>query len=187
MQQFADDAIRVTWYVVGALWLILAFRTKRTVRTSGGMGRIAVIVVVAVLVLARPLSNSSLHNKIWSPSSTWSAGALAVVILGAAFAVWARVTIGANWSGVVTVKEDHELIQRGPYHLVRHPIYSGLLLMGLASAVAYDEVYGFAILAIAIVAFVPKMMLEEKLMTEKFPDKYPQYRKRVKAIIPYIV
>ena len=187
MQWFADDTIRVIWYAVSALWLILAFRTKRTVRTSGGIGRITVIVVVAALVLARPLSSSSLHNRIWAPSSTWSSVALAFVIVGAAFAVWARVTIGANWSGVVTVKEDHELIQRGPYNLVRHPIYSGLLLMGLASAVAYDEPYGFAVLAIAIVAFVPKMMLEEKLMTEQFPVQYPQYRKHVKAIIPFVV
>jgi protein-S-isoprenylcysteine O-methyltransferase Ste14 len=151
------------------------------------MGRLAVIVVVGVLVLARPLSSSSLHHKIWTLSSTCSAVALAFVILGAGFAVWARVTIGTNWSGVVTVKEDHELIQRGPYHLARHPIYSGLLTMGLASVVAYDEVYGFAILAVAIVAFIPKMMLEEKLMTEQFPDQYPQYRKHVKAIIPFVL
>jgi protein-S-isoprenylcysteine O-methyltransferase Ste14 len=187
VQQFAGDAIRIIWYCVGAVWLILAFRTKRTVRSSGGVGRIAVIVVLAVLVLARPLSDSSLHHKIWSQSSTWSGVALVFVIIGAAFAVWARVTIGTNWSGVVTVKEDHELIQRGPYHLVRHPIYSGLLLMGLASAVAYDETYGFAILVIAIVVFVPKMMLEEKLMTQQFPDQYPQYRKHVKAIIPFVL
>jgi protein-S-isoprenylcysteine O-methyltransferase Ste14 len=187
VQRFADDTIRIIWYAVGALWLILAFRTKRTVRSSGSVGRLAVIVVVAALVLARPLSSSSIRNKIWAPSPTWSTVALVFVIVGAAFAVWARVTIGTNWSGVVTVKENHELIQRGPYHLVRHPIYSGLLLMGLASAVAYDEPYGFAVLGIAIVVFVPKMMLEEKLMTEQFPDQYPQYRKHVKAIIPFVL
>jgi protein-S-isoprenylcysteine O-methyltransferase Ste14 len=151
------------------------------------MGSLAAIVVVGVLVLVRPLSSSSLRDKIWTPSSTWSAVALVLVIIGAAFAIWARITIGTNWSGVVTVKEDHELIQRGPYHLARHPIYSGLLLMGLASALAYDEAYGFAILGVAIVVFVPKIMLEEKLMTEQFPDQYPHYRKRVKAIIPFVL
>ena len=59
--------------------------------------------------------------------------------------------------------------------------------MGLASALAYDEVYGFAILAVAILVFVPKMVVEEKLMTEQFPDQYRQYRQHVKAIIPYVL
>ena len=113
--------------------------------------------------------------------------ALVLVVVGAAFAIWARVTIGANWSGTVTLKEDHELMQRGPYHVVRHPIYSGLSLMGLATTLVVDEAYGFLILGVAIAVFIPKIMLEEKLMTENFPDQYPQYRQRVKAIIPFIL
>ncbi len=187
MERFAGDFIQAVWYVVAAVWLILAFRTKRTVRRSGGMARLAVLVVAVVIVLSRPLANSSLHDRIWGPSPVLSLVALIGVAAGASFAIWARVTLGANWSGVVTLKEDHELIQRGPYRLVRHPIYSGLLLMGLATTLQFDEPYGFIILGVAIAVFIPKMMLEEKLMTENFPDQYPRYRERVKAIIPFVV
>jgi protein-S-isoprenylcysteine O-methyltransferase len=78
-------------------------------------------------------------------------------------------------------------MQSGPYHVVRHPIYSGLQLMGLASVLQYDEPYGFLMMVVVVAMFIPKILLEEKLMTEHFPDEYPQYRRRVKAIIPFIL
>jgi protein-S-isoprenylcysteine O-methyltransferase Ste14 len=59
--------------------------------------------------------------------------------------------------------------------------------MGLASALANDEPYGFLLMAVVVAVFIPKIVIEEKLMTEHFPDVYPQYRKRVKAIIPFIL
>jgi protein-S-isoprenylcysteine O-methyltransferase Ste14 len=92
-----------------------------------------------------------------------------------------------NWSGNVTFKEGHELIQSGPYRYVRHPIYSALLLMGLGSALYYAQAFGFALLGFALVVFAAKMRLEEKLMTEHFGDQYVDYRRRVKALIPFIV
>jgi protein-S-isoprenylcysteine O-methyltransferase Ste14 len=187
MISFASDFVPITWLVVLAVWVILAFRTKRTVERSGGLARLAAIAVVLVVVLTRPLANSSLHDHIWAPSSVLSFVAVVLVVIGALFAIWARFTIGANWSGAVTFKQDHQLMQSGPYHLVRHPIYSGLLLMGLASALANDEPYGFLLVAVVVAVFIPKIVLEEKLMTEHFPDEYPQYRKRVKAIIPFIL
>jgi protein-S-isoprenylcysteine O-methyltransferase Ste14 len=123
----------------------------------------------------------------WGPSSVLSFVAVVLVAIGALFAIWARITIGANWSGTVTFKQDHELMQNGPYNVVRHPIYSGLLLMGLASALANDEPYGFLLVAVVVAVFIPKIVIEEKLMTEHFPAEYPQYRQRVKAIIPFIL
>jgi protein-S-isoprenylcysteine O-methyltransferase Ste14 len=187
MISFARDFISATWLVVLAVWVILAFRTKRTLERSGGFARLAVIAVVLVVVLTRPLANSSLHDRMWGPSSVLSFVAVVLVAIGALFAIWARITIGANWSGTVTFKQDHELMQNGPYNVVRHPIYSGLLLMGLASALANDEPYGFLLVAVVVAVFIPKIVIEEKLMTEHFPAEYPQYRQRVKAIIPFIL
>jgi protein-S-isoprenylcysteine O-methyltransferase Ste14 len=184
---FANDFIPEAWFVVLAVWVILAFRTKRTVERSGGMARLAVIAVLLALVLTRPLANSSLHDQIWAPSRVLSLVAVVLLVIGALFAIWARVTIGANWSGTVTFKQDHQLMQSGPYHVVRHPIYSGLQLMGLASVLQYDEPYGFLMMVVVVAMFIPKILLEEKLMTEHFPDEYPQYRRRVKAIIPFIL
>jgi protein-S-isoprenylcysteine O-methyltransferase Ste14 len=130
----AGDLIQVAWGVIAVVWVVMAFRTKRTVARSGGVARLAVIYVIAVIVLTRPMEHTSLHHHIWKPSSAVSVVAVILVVAGAAFALWARLTIGRNWSGVVTLKQDHELMQSGPYHFARHPIYTGLLTMGLGSA-----------------------------------------------------
>ena len=187
MVHLATASIQVIWYFVAAVWLILAFRTKRTIARSGGMARLAVLTVLAAIVLIRPLAHSSLHQPIWAPSPVQSLLALVLVVVGAVFALWARFTIGANWSGTVTLKADHQLIQSGPYHFVRHPIYSGLFLMAFASALQFDEPYGFLLLIVLITLLIPKIILEEKLMTQSFPDQYPAYRQRVKAIIPFVL
>jgi protein-S-isoprenylcysteine O-methyltransferase Ste14 len=187
MVKVAGDLIEVAWAVIVVVWVVMAFRTKRTVARSGGVARLAVLYVIAVIVLTRPLAHTSLHHHIWKPSAAVSMVALVLIVAGAVFALWARLTIGTNWSGVVTLKQDHELMQSGPYHVVRHPIYTGLLTMGVASALQYDEPFSFILLAVVIVMLAFKIRLEEKLMTESFPDQYPQYRQRVKAIVPYIL
>jgi protein-S-isoprenylcysteine O-methyltransferase Ste14 len=92
--------------------------------------------------------------------------------------------LGTNWSGTITFKEDHELIQRGPYAYVRHPIYSGLLLMGLGTAVESGRLASFGLLAAVAAGFAVKAHLEERLMTRHFPEAYPPYRRRVRALIP---
>jgi protein-S-isoprenylcysteine O-methyltransferase Ste14 len=183
---FATTLIEVIWFLWAALWLVLAFRTKRTVARSGGLSRLAVVWVVVVIAVNGPLAHTSLHHRIWAVSPAVSLVASLLMVAGTAFTIWARFTIGANWSGTVTLKEHHELMQRGPYGLARHPIYTGLLLMGVASALQYGEPFGFLELVVIIGLFIYKIHLEEKLMTENFPDQYPQYRQRVKAIIPFI-
>ncbi len=94
-------------------------------------------------------------------------------IAGLVFCVWARVTLGRNWSGTITLKEGHELIERGPYRFVRHPIYTGMLAMFLASAIALGHLGGFAAVLLAFVSFWIKLGEEEKLMLRQFPDQYP--------------
>jgi protein-S-isoprenylcysteine O-methyltransferase Ste14 len=187
MVHVAGLLIGWTWGVLAVLWLVLAFHTKRTVARSGGVGRLLIVGVVLALIAGRSLRHAAAPHPVWAPSPVVSSVALSAVVIGAAFAIWARLTIGTNWSGAVTLKENHELMQRGPYHLVRHPIYTGLLLMGVATAINYDEWYGFVIMGVVIVLFFFKIRLEERLMTENFPDQYPQYRQRVKAIIPFIL
>jgi protein-S-isoprenylcysteine O-methyltransferase Ste14 len=187
MVRVTGDLTQWIWYAVAVVWLVLAFRTKRTLVRSGGIARLAIVAVVLAIVVSRPLTGTSLHHHIWRPSPVESSIALALVVAGAAFALWSRFTIGTNWSGVVTLKQDHELMQSGPYHVVRHPIYTGLLTMGLGSSLQYDEVYGFLFLVLAAVMLAFKMRLEERLMMENFPDQYPQYRQHVKAIVPFVL
>jgi protein-S-isoprenylcysteine O-methyltransferase Ste14 len=178
--------IRWIWYGGALLWLVMAFRTKRTLIRQRGALRLAIVVLAVALVGSSLLPLTSIHRRLWAPSVLLSDLSLAIVMAGAACGVWARLTIGTNWSGVVTFKEDHELIQSGPYRFVRHPIYTALLFMGLGSALDYGRLYGFILLVLAAGALIWKMRLEEKLMTEHFPERYPAYRRRVKALVPFI-
>ena len=105
---------------------------------------------------------------------------------GIAFAVWARHYLGRNWSGTVTVKQDHELIRSGPYRLVRHPIYTGLLLAILGTAVAFGEWRGLLAFALLTGSLLLKLRVEERFMGESFPNEYARYRAEVPALIPFV-
>jgi protein-S-isoprenylcysteine O-methyltransferase Ste14 len=107
-------------------------------------------------------------------------------IAGLAFSIWARVTLGRNWSGAVTLKEGHELIERGPYRLVRHPIYTGLITMFVVTVIVLGHVGGIVGALLVLVSFWIKLGDEEKLMLQQFPDQYAAYQQRVKRIIPCV-
>ena len=87
---------------------------------------------------------------------------------------------------MAVLKENHELIERGPYAYVRHPIYSGALLLVLGSAVLFGRLVNFEILGLLLIAFVFKSQQEEALLTKRFPEAYPEYKTRVKAFIPSV-
>jgi protein-S-isoprenylcysteine O-methyltransferase Ste14 len=111
----------------------------------------------------------------------------AVTAAGLLFAVWARRHIGRNWSGIVTLKKDHELVTSGPYALVRHPIYTGLVLAFAGSAVARAEWRGVLAVVIVLWALWRKLRVEERWMREQFGDAYEAYRRRVSALIPFVL
>jgi protein-S-isoprenylcysteine O-methyltransferase Ste14 len=115
------------------VWVLMAFRTKRTLSHQRSWLRVWLVVVIAGVLILPRFQGSGTQSPLWERSTPLGLLALLMVAGGAAFGVWARLTIGMNWSGNVTFKEGHELIQSGPYRYVRHPIYSALLLMGLGS------------------------------------------------------
>jgi protein-S-isoprenylcysteine O-methyltransferase Ste14 len=120
----------------------------------------------------------------WAPWQFWL-GAL-ITALGLLFTVWARVYLGRNWSGVVTIKHDHELIDTGPYALVRHPIYTGLLVAFVGSAAVRGEWRGVLGVLIAWAALWRKLRLEERWMMDQFGERYVAYCKRVPALVPFL-
>jgi protein-S-isoprenylcysteine O-methyltransferase Ste14 len=101
--------------------------------------------------------------------------------------VWARFVLAGNWSDFVQVKQDHELIVEGPYRWVRHPIYTGLILMFLGTALGVGEWRGVLAVAIATIAFWHKLRLEETVMRGQFGDAYARYAERVRALIPFVL
>ena len=103
------------------------------------------------------------------------------------FSIWARFVIAGNWSDFVQVKQDHELIVDGPYRWVRHPIYTGLLLMFAGTALAVGEWRGALAVVVAAAAFWRKLKLEEAVMRHQFGDAYAEYAARVPALVPFVV
>jgi hypothetical protein len=101
------------------------------------------------------------------------------------FAIWARVHIGRNWGTPMTQKDEPELVTSGPYHLVRHPIYSGILVAGVGTAVALSWLWLTAV-ALAGIYFIYSATVEERYLTGQFPDTYPVYKRSTKMLVPFI-
>jgi protein-S-isoprenylcysteine O-methyltransferase Ste14 len=183
-----------TWIFIAGCWLgwlvywvVMAFRTKRTVERAGLIQYriVGLAVFVATAAVCR-LLQVGLNSELWGQRIAPGVAADCVVAAGVAFSVWARVTLGRNWSAEVTFKQDHELIESGPYALVRHPIYTGLLLMALGAAIDGGRLIGFILVLTLGAALWWKVHLEEEVMNTHFPDAYADYRSRTPAIIPFL-
>jgi protein-S-isoprenylcysteine O-methyltransferase Ste14 len=178
------------WLVWGVYWLIAARNVKQATRMESPLSRAGHVVplVIAALLLWWPWHVHDLLFAKLLPRETWMfwAGA-AITAAGLLFTVWARVHLAGNWSGVVTLKQDHELITSGPYRLVRHPVYTGLLLAFVGTGVAQEEWRSVLAVAIVAAALWRKLRLEEKWLGEQFGETYTRYRQRVKALIPFVI
>jgi len=180
-------AIAYTRESLGLVWLVgLAF-TKRTVRSQPNGARIFHLVVALLgffLIGSDFFSAGWLGLRFLPADQRLQLTGLAVTIAGCLFAIWARITLGSNWSGRATVKAGHELIVTGPYALARHPIYTGLLVAALGTGLATGKMRCIVGFILIILALFIKMSQEERLMMQTFPEAYPSYRRRVKALIP---
>jgi protein-S-isoprenylcysteine O-methyltransferase Ste14 len=111
---------------------------------------------------------------------------VAVFLSGITLAVWARIYLGRNWGMPMTEKAEPELVTSGPYHFIRHPIYSGILLGMLGTALA-TNIYWLIALALVGAYFIYSATVEEKLMTTNFPTQYPSYKVHTKMLIPFVL
>lgn len=182
-------AIGCCWIALGLLWLVGAFFSKPTQRSQSMAERSTYIALAAIGILL--ISRLSFHGpwisaRFLPDTYPIQLTGFAITVCGTLFAAWARLTLGSNWSGRATVKAGHELIVRGPYAIARHPIYTGILLALAGTIVANAQwryLEGFAIIVLALLV---KMRQEERLMIETFPQQYPDYRRRVKALVPFL-
>jgi protein-S-isoprenylcysteine O-methyltransferase Ste14 len=178
------------WIAWVAYWWISSRGAKQDQRRESRASRAAhtVPLVIAVVLLSQPTLHVGVLSIRVLPQSVASyVAGTAMVAVGLLFSVWARVHLGRNWSATVTVKQGHELVQSGPYRFVRHPIYTGLLLGLLGTAIARGDVQGFVAFAIACAALWRKLRLEERWMQETFGDVYAKYRENVPALIPHLL
>jgi protein-S-isoprenylcysteine O-methyltransferase Ste14 len=186
----ALNIISVCWTVFAVIWLLAAFWTKRSVYQESRLQRLRYVVPILLggFLLAKGHRLSDPLNYRVIPhveALPWIGVVLCVA--GFAFCTWARFTLGRNWSGVVTLKGGHELITSGPYALVRHPIYTGLLTMFVATVIVLGHVAGIIAMRFVFGSLWIKLRYEEKLMLKQFPDEYAAYQQRVKRLIPFIL
>jgi protein-S-isoprenylcysteine O-methyltransferase Ste14 len=186
---FPVECIKISWIVFAVYWLVSAFSQRAVLERPPWASQLLhrLPVWIGATLFLWPVRNRSWD--VWLP---WPQPASAYVgaascVAGLVCAIWARWTLAGNWSSNVTFKRDHELIVRGPYRFVRHPIYTGLLLMSLGTAVAQTRVGGFVAVLFWFTGFWIKLREEEQLLTRHFPTEYPAYKSRVKAVIPFVL
>jgi protein-S-isoprenylcysteine O-methyltransferase Ste14 len=173
----------VGWAAFWLYWLVAAFSTKRGRVPWSRELRIRVVIVVFVILLVRV---GAFRGHRGLNTDPWLAGlGLVLFSAGLGFAIWARIHIGRNWGTPMTQKAEPELVTSGPYRLVRHPIYSGVLLAGVGTALALSWMWLTAVV-LAGVYFIYSATVEERYMTERFPDQYPVYKQSTKMLLPFI-
>jgi protein-S-isoprenylcysteine O-methyltransferase Ste14 len=185
----ASMVVNGCWLAFALFWLVAALRTKKTVYSETFGQRFAVQIVIAaglIILVNAPREPYPLSAYFIPQNATVAFLSAAVCVCGLAFTLWARLTLGENWSARVTLKADHELIQRGPYSLVRHPIYTGLFAMALGSVLLIGRVGSLVGYLFFIVGFVVKAGREEALMMQQFPEQYADYRRRTRRVVPFI-
>jgi protein-S-isoprenylcysteine O-methyltransferase Ste14 len=175
------------WAVLGLYWLVAAFGRNRAQRRENPAARLAHTLFMAVaflLLYSSDHDNGFLHDR-FVPGTSWMGpfGAL-MTALGVAFAIWARAHLGRQWSGDVTIREDHELIRTGPYTYIRHPIYTGILAAMLGTALIVGEWRGLAALGIATVGFWWKARKEESFLGQEFGQAFEEHRRRTGFFLP---
>ena len=185
----ALTVVHFCWILFTVIWLVASFWTKQTVyKDRGGFVRYSIpLILGAYLIFKAPRFSNPLSSRVIPnvDAIAWTGAALCIG--GLLFCIWARFTLGRNWSGIVTFKGGHELVTRGPYAIVRHPIYTGLLAMIIGTVIVYGHIAGVVALPFVFWGLWIKLRYEEKLMLEKFPAEYAAYSQRVKRLIPFIL
>lgn len=178
------------WVVWWLYWRYAAAGVKPAVRRESAASRASHIVplVLGAMLLAVPTMSGWFAHRLIPADPHWLFWlGVAVQIAGLALAILARSYLGRNWSGTVTLKQGHELIRTGPYRYVRHPIYTGLLLAFIGSALARNEWRGALAVVLVLAAFWRKLSIEERWLAELFGESYAAYRRETAALIPLLI
>jgi protein-S-isoprenylcysteine O-methyltransferase Ste14 len=185
-------AIATMWKALGVIWLV-GMVWQRPAAIVLRQSRSSWLFQTAIAALGFGLLVTNWFRFGWLaarfvPQSLWVEYAgFALTLAGCLFAIWARVVLGGNWSSQITLQQGHSLIEEGPYTLARHPIYLGFVLAFVGTVLVVGEVRALFGLVLILVRLAWKMSQEEKLMLQAFPSEYPEYRRRVKALIPGVL
>jgi protein-S-isoprenylcysteine O-methyltransferase Ste14 len=183
----AKILLAILWLGWLIFWVLAARRTATSQRMetllTGASYRLPL--VLGALLMAFPMPFPLLNSTLWTASPLLLGTGVALTAVGLTFAVWARVHLGIYWSGRITLKVDHRVIQSGPYACVRHPIYSGMILALLGTTITLGTVRACVGFVLMFISFVRKLQIEEVWLRSHFGAEYERYQKRVKALIPF--
>ena len=190
MLWFYESLFPVLWIGFLLYWQIKAAGTKATARLEPASSRTvrAVVFLIAIVLMSWPhlpvpwLYRQFLPHGVW----TFLVGAV-ITTAGLFFAVWAREHLGTNWSRSVTIKQDHQLIVTGPYAVVRHPIYTGILTGFLGSTLALAQMRGIVAFVLISLVLWYKLRMEEQWMRTQFGAPYEAYSRRTAALVPFVL
>lgn len=189
MPTFYRYLIPGMWACWWVYWWVSSRTAKATARNESLSSRLTYLLPLVAsiyLLVARDVPIEILNAR-FVPRTGWTFGVgSSLTGLGLLFTVWARRHIGTNWSATVTIKQGHELVTTGPYAIVRHPIYTGLLLAVIGTALAIAEWRAILAIALALVSFVRKLRVEERWMREQFGERYRAYSQRTDALVPFV-
>jgi protein-S-isoprenylcysteine O-methyltransferase Ste14 len=177
------------WLALCVVWLLTALTTKRTVQKQSGKSRfwhVAILALGCFPIFYKGTMNAWLDERLFPITPGFALIGFGLVCLGIAFSIWARLVLGGNWSGVVTIKEDHTLVRQGPYRIVRHPIYTGLLFAMFGFALQYGLLRSMMGVVLVGFGFWLKLLTEESFMVQRFGEDYLRYRAEVHALVPFI-
>jgi len=189
MRTFFQALVPALWLVWLAYWVIAARGAKETVREESAASRAShyVPLIIGGLLIGMPhILGPALEQRFHAHTFRWYLVGLALVAIGLGFAALARAWLGRNWSAAVTVKDRHELVRGGPYALVRHPIYAGMLLALFGTVLTVDRWRALIGFALTTAGLVRKLVVEERFMAAEFGEAHARYRAEVKALVPFV-
>ncbi len=145
------------------------------------------MILIAAIFIAPNHYGRLMSSSLWPHNDAVMGAGLALELLGLAFAIWARSHLGNLWSGVAVLREGHRVVDAGPYRLVRHPIYTGILMGLVGTFFVYGDLLQLFILMGVVYAFRWKISAEEKLLTDEFGSEYLTYRQSTRMLIPWLL
>jgi protein-S-isoprenylcysteine O-methyltransferase Ste14 len=179
----------IPWYAFAVAWFVVGLRSRPDKVTEPVAARVLLLVYTATafsLLFSHWLPFPFLYRRLLPLNQQVTLIGIIVTYFGAALAIWARVTLGNNWSAHVNLKFGHQLVRSGAYAKVRHPIYSGVLLAVIGTALVVGEWRGLVAGLLFAVTHGLKARREEQFMMAEFGDRYAAYRRQTGFLVPTI-
>ena len=175
------------WFAWCILWLLMAAWSKPSKRREFPWQRLEHVIPMVIgffFLYNHNFAWKFLGDRIIPQNDAVTSSGLLLTAGGLIFAVWARIALGANWSGTVTIKSGHDLIRRGPYKWIRHPIYTGILISFLGTVLLLGEVRAFCGFALVLLALYRKAKREERFLSEEFGEGFAEHARHTGMFLP---